>query len=257
MIKIEEITYSLKNSQVLCGITLQIHGGEILGITGPGGCGKSSLLEIISGEVRADSGRVLFDEMNTLHLPKRERTGLISYLKSRTEFNPESTLFDEILSGRIRLKKMLNPYTDNDRESTAGLIDDLGIKSYSGKRLKHLPFSVQKLCVLARAFNSDSRVTVLDNPETGLDPRQRFLSSRLIQRQVKKGDRAVIMASSDIDFLAKVCDRLVIMKNGRIADSGGIEIITEDLIKEVFGVNTTVGRNLVTGFPEIQLIDVN
>jgi len=257
MIRIEDIDYTLKNEPVLSGLNLEIHSGEILGITGPGGCGKSAFLEIISGEAKSGHGRILFDDNNLQQLTKKERAGLISYLRNRIEFNPESTLFDEILGGRIHLKKILNPYTDNDRESTISLTVDLGIKAYSDKRLKHLPFSMQKLCILAKTFNSESAVTLLDNPETGLDLSQKFLSARLIRKHVKKGDKTIIIASSDIDFLVKVCDRLVIMKNGKITGSGGIEIITETLMKEIFGVNTMVGRNLVTGLPEIQLIDVN
>ncbi len=256
MIKIESLSLIINKTPVLKDINFQIPAGEILGITGPASSGKSMLLRSLCGKIKISTGKINIKGRNINQYNKKELSKLISYLPVFPEFNPESSIFEETIKGRLYLKKILNPFSALDREETFNILDELGISTESEIRMKTLPDSLIKMALLARTINSGSDIVAFDSPEYQIDPSQRFSLIRTIKKYVIKGNKNIIIASSDIDFLIKICDRIVILKNGSVDDSGSVDIITAEMMKRVFGVNALILKNLVTGLPEIQIIDI-
>jgi len=255
MIKLNNINLIIKKKAILNNISFTLDNGEILGITGPSGSGKSSLLKVISGKLSATSGIIEINGKEIMQINKHNQSRLISCLFSSQEYNPEATVYDEILKGRIHLKKFLNPFSDIDRNSTYSLIDETGLAEKSYSRLKRASESIIKLTLLARTINSGSENIILDSPEHGLDPLQRLTIIRLLKKYTAKGDKSVLLASCELDFIIKVCDRIIILNEGCISDSGGNDIITEELMKKTFGIDTIIVKNIITGLPEIHIIN--
>jgi len=255
MITISNLNLILKQTHILKDVSFTLHSGEILGITGPSGCGKSSLLKLLSDKKNSYTGKIKIKGEEISEFTKKKLRSETSALLYPDEFNPESTVFEEVIRGRIHLKKMLNPYSEIDRDSTQAIIDETGLSEKSIIRLKRSSDSTIRMALIARTINSGSDIIILDSPEQGLDPSQKLSVIRALKKYTVKGDKSVLIASSDIDFLVKICDRIIVFKEGEIFETGGCDIITEDLMKKIFGIDAMIVKNIITGLPEIHIIN--
>jgi len=257
MLKLDNLTLVIGKTTILNRISFGLQEGEILGVTGPSGCGKTTLLKALSGNIKIPDNTIELGGRDINEYRTKKLRKIIAFLPSAYEYNPESTIFQEVLKGRLHLKKMLNPYSDFDRESTFSILKEMGIPGEPGKRMKHSSDSLKRISLIGQTLNSEKDITFLDSPDRELDALQKIFVIRTIKKFVSNGGRSVIIASSDIDFLIKTCDRIIFLKNGAIAGCGSADLITEDFMHQVFGINTLISRNIVTGLPEIQVIDIN
>jgi iron complex transport system ATP-binding protein len=255
MITVKKISLNKNKKPVLNDISFTLNSGEILGITGPAGCGKSLLLKAIAGIIRTADVTVGLNEKNLSESSRKEQCRDISSLLLPCEYNPEATVFEETIKGRIHLKKFLNPYSEIDRDATLSILDETGLTDKLSLRLKKCSDSIIRLTLIARTVNSESENIIIDSPECGLDPLQKLTVIRTIKKYTAAGDKSVLLASSDLDFLVKICDKIIVLKDGVVHESGGSEIITEDLMKDVFGIDVMIAKNIITGFPEIHIIN--
>ncbi len=255
MIKINNLQLSLDSATILKDINFEIHSGEIVGITGPSGCGKSSLLKTICGEITADSGMISINGIDVVAYMRKELKKTVALLTSPYDHNPESTIYEEILSGRKHLKKFLNPYSEIDHNETFDKLEELGISQKSEMRLKRCNESLLRMALIARTFNTDASVIALDMVESDLDLLQKITFIRAMKKYALNHKRTFLIVSPDLDFLAKAADSIIIMQNGSIKESGSCDIITEDLVKRIFGTDVMIVKNIVTGLPEIHVID--
>lgn len=255
MININNLRLTYKKNIILKDVTFTLHNGEILGIAGPAGCGKSSLLKAVSGKTKAAEGTIEINSKKLSEIRKKEISSVISSLTFPYEYDPEATVFEETIKGRIHLKKFLNPFSEIDRNSTYYILNETGLSDSSSSRLKRSSGSIIRMTLIARTINSESDNILLDSPEQGLDLSQKLSVIRALKKYTARGDKSVLLASSELDFLVKVCDRIIVLKYGAFHESGGSDIITDELIKRVFGVDAMIVKNIITGLPEIHIID--
>lgn len=255
MIKISNLQLTLNKIKILDDINFEIHSGEIVGVTGPSGSGKSSLVKAICGEHTVNPGMIEINSLDITAYTKKELRKTIVSLSLLHDYNPESTVYEEIISGRRHLKKFLNPYSEIDHDETSDTLETLGISSESGMRLKRCSESLLRMTLLAKIFNTNARIIALDMIESTLDLSQKITIIRTIKKYALNHNRTFIIVSSDIDFLVKVADSLIIMQNGSIKESGSCDIITEELVRNLFGIDVMIVKNIVTGLPEIHVID--
>lgn len=256
MVSINGLSCIVNGRQVLDGITFTINDNEILGITGGADSGKSLLLSILSMDFKKYTGTFAIDGSDISSFDTNTLQKSIAFCAPHnTRFNPESTVFDRILSGRGIHKSRLRPYSENDRELTIRYIEQLELQKYSGTRLKYLSGSMKTLASLANAAISENRLLLLDSPEFLLNLRQRRNLSRLLKKYTFEDARSVVIATSDIDFLARTCDRLIVLHNGIIAETGTHAIIDDIFLKTYFGIDAMVSRNIVTSMPEVHLLE--
>lgn len=255
MININNLSLTYKKNTILKDVTFTLHNGEILGITGPAGCGKSSLLKAVSGRIKAAEGTIKINSKRISEMRKKEISSAISFLSFPYEYNPEATVFEETIKGRIHLKKFLNPFSELDRDSTHSVLNETGLSDNLSSRLKRSSDSIIRMALIARTINSESDNILLDTPEQGLDLSQKLSVIRTLKKYTARGDKSVLIASSELDFLVKVCDRIIVLKYGAIHETGGSDIITEELMKRVFEVDAMIVKNIITGHPEIHIIN--
>lgn len=256
MLKIENLTCRAADRQVFQGLSLNAAENEILGITGAPGCGKSLLLSVIAGKHSAYSGNItIFNtDLRTM------KSGYISravshYTPFKTGFNPDSTLYDSIMKGRRLHKNIFTPYSLSDRELTEKYMEQLELNEYSGEKNKNLPASIFHAGAIAHNINMECGLVLMDSPDTALNYRQRVLVSRMLKKYTSSGERSVIIASGSIDFLVQSCDRIVVLRGGIVAESGSHEMIDDEFMRRCFNVNAIVTRNIVTGLPEIHIVE--
>jgi ABC-2 type transport system ATP-binding protein len=188
--------------------TLEVRPGEVFGLAGPNGAGKSTLIALLLGFLGPSEGAVRIDGVE----PRRyvERHG-VSYLSELVNIPPAWRVSDALRRYGI-LAGLPTGALDARVES---VIAALGLEEHRTKRVRQLSKGNLQRLGLAQALLGDERVIVLDEPTHGLDPvwTQRF---RDVVDQLRRPDRAILIASHNLDELARLADRVGIIDRGRL-----------------------------------------
>ncbi len=189
-------------------VSLEIAAGEVLGIAGPNGAGKSTLLALLLGFVRPTAGTVRIDGL----APRTfvERYG-VSYVPELMALPPTWTVQDAL----ARLARLSGVPADRVTSEVDRVIEALAIAEHRGKRLRALSKGNFQRVGLAQALLLDARVVIFDEPTHGLDPvwTQKF---RDFVGAMRRADRAIVIASHNLDELERLADRVAIIDRGRI-----------------------------------------
>ncbi len=250
MIELKNVSCDLGGRRVLDGIDLVFNSGEIVGLAGGSGSGKSALMKLIAGKLSRSGGEVRIDDMPPGSRGKKEFHRVVYYLDEKPE-NLDETVGDFLLLSRIPYKRFLNPFTDYDLQTVEQAMALFELEPHREEPLAVLSEDQFDRVLLAFAFARGARVMLLDNPTRGLDIRSTVLLQKAISRYVLNGDTIVVIASSDLNFIAQTADRVIVLDEGRVALAGTHEIIDADLIKQYFGVDVFVSRNVYNGRPNV------
>lgn len=250
MIELKDVSLSHYSREILKAINLSVQSGEILGIIGPGGSGKSSLLKIISGELKRYEGEVLIDNRPLRSFSHRERAQKICTIP-HTPLNMEISVAEFIILARSPFKKAFNPFTDYDRQIADECMAGFELAQCGGKLLNDLSRTHLKTARLAFSFTRNADVLVLDDPTDELDLRGLVLLQKMLFRYVLDGNKTAVLAGNDINFIAQTADKIAIMAGGSIQALGGHEIIEPELIKQYFGAEVFVSKNVYNGRPNV------
>lgn len=205
VIELENIRKSYGNVKAVDGISLRVNKGEVLGIIGANGAGKSTTLEIMMGLRTPESGSV-----KVLGLDIMDG----SYdIKQKIGIQLQQTaLYD-----RIKVKEALelfSSYYDKKRDLQE-IIQALGLEPYLNKYVKNLSGGWQQRTSLALALVNDPEIIFLDEPTTGLDPQARLELWKCINRFRAEG-KTIILSTHYMDEAQRHCDRIAIIKKGHL-----------------------------------------
>lgn len=199
---------SRREVRAVDGFSLEVAAGEVLGIAGPNGAGKSTLLSLALGFLRPTAGQVTIDGVTPAAFVRRNG---IAYLSELVTIPPWWTV-----QGALRRYATLTGVPGPAvAERVEAVIDRLGIDEHRRKQVKQLSKGNLQRLGLAQTLLSDSPVVILDEPTHGLDPlwTQRF---RDIVGELRRPDRAVVIASHNLDELERLADRVAILDRGRL-----------------------------------------
>ncbi|MBQ8302326.1 MAG: ABC transporter ATP-binding protein [Clostridia bacterium] len=217
-----------KGKYVLDDFSLQIGGGRIVGLLGPNGCGKSTLMKLIAGLLTPNAGEIL-----VAGEPVGDKTkAMISYLPERTYFNPQQKV-SEIVD------YFADFYSDFDLERANLLLSDLGIDKDA--RLKTLSKGTKEKIQLILVMSRRARVYLLDEPIAGVDPAAReYILSTIVGNYSKES--TIIITTHLISDVEQVLDDYVFLsQDGKILEQGSVETVRDEMgssldarFKEVF-----------------------
>ena len=220
LIRLQDVHKRFGALTVLDGLSLDIRRGETTVIMGPSGTGKSVLLKHIVGLIRPDRGRVFFDADCVSEMPER------TLLKLRTRMGflfQLAALFDSMTVGE-NVAFALREHTDKGeadiRRTVAEKLAMVGLEGIEGKAIGELSGGMKKRVALARAIALDPEVILYDEPTTGLDPQRSDVINTLINRLKERLKVTSVVVTHDLACVAKVADRVIMLKGGRIRFDG-------------------------------------
>lgn len=189
-------------------VTLEVNRGEVVGIAGPNGAGKSTLIAMLLGLLTPDSGELTIDGLSPRGFV--ERSG-VAYLPELMTF-PLEWRTEEALK---RLAALAGVAAAESQAAVQRVIDAVGIEEHRKKRLKALSKGNLQRVGLAQALLVERDLVIFDEPTHGLDPvwTAKF---RDIVAGLRRPDRAMIIASHNLDELERLCDRVAIVDHGHI-----------------------------------------
>ncbi len=218
MIKVKNLTKTYVRNKALDDISFSLDEGDILGFLGPNGAGKSTTMNIITGYLSSDSGTVEIDGIDILEDPAGVKKK-IGYLPEIPPLYNDMTV-QGYLEFMFKLKKVKLPM----KEHISKICDMVSISDVKSRIIKHLSKGYHQRVGLAQALLGDPPVLILDEPTVGLDPRQIIEIRKLIRNLGKK--HTIILSSHLLSEVQAVCDKIIIINNGKIVTSGRTEELT-------------------------------
>ncbi len=238
-------------SPLLKDVTLDVATGEFVGLIGPNGSGKTSLLRCGFRYAKPHAGQTTLDSTDIWSKPPRWSARHIAVLLQELPEDFGLTVEQVVKIGRTPHKRLLDADTHQDAAIVARALDDVGMRQASDRMFLTLSGGEKQRVLLARALAQQPDVLMLDEPTSFLDLQHQVELMRLI-RQLRVTTLASI---HDLNLAAAYCDRLHVIANGAIVASGTPEtVLTADLLRRVFQVETIVDTHPVTLRPRITLI---
>ncbi len=219
--------------RALDGVDLEVRPGEILGLFGPNGCGKTTLINIVTGLETADEGEVCWagEEMRGLTPDAFARAG-ISRTFQTTRLLEELTALDNVAVGRWEGGK--GPAIEVARGQAMSLLNELGATEHAMQPVRNLSQGVQRRVEIARALATIPRLILLDEPAAGLNTGERDKLAATI-RQLAQGGVTLVVVDHDLAFLSGISDRMVCLDHGNVVAAGSVaEIQQHPAVKSVF-----------------------
>lgn len=229
--------YQKRGPLVLDGVNLTLERGEIGLLLGRNGAGKTTLFQTILGMQKPERGSMRFDDTNLLTCSRRERAQRIAYVPQRIRFGA-LTVYDTVLSGRIAHFGFA-PGSE-DRAITERILEEMQLLALAERDVETLSGGERQKVAIARALAQQPQLLVFDEPTGNLDLYNEQLILSEARRAAKERGIAILMSVHDLDRALSLGDRFFLMKNGKIRYTGGPEIMTEPVIREIFDANVRI-----------------
>ena len=199
--------------KALDNVSFNIAPGKIVGLLGPNGSGKTTIMKLANGLISPTSGEVLIDGMH----PCIETKRLVSYL-------PDQNYLNDHMRVRDLMRFFADFYVDFDMECAASMLDKLSIDS--SDKLKILSKGTQEKIQLILVMSRRARLYLLDEPIGGVDPATRdFILENIIKR--RNGESSVLIYTHLIADIEKILDEVIFIKNGSIILHESASLIRE------------------------------
>lgn len=234
------LTKSYKGVPALRGIDLDIHSGEIFGILGPNGAGKTTTLEMIEGLREPDSGTIMVAGLDALSQNRQVRKIIGVQLQT-------TALFPFLTAGE--LIELFGSFYDVSRpgDQVDRLLELVGLEEKRGARVNEMSGGQQQRLSIALALVNTPKVTFLDEPTTGLDPRARRNMWQTIL-DVRDAGTSVVLTTHYMEEAEYLCDRIAVMDAGRIiacdTPAGLIRMLNLDAVVTGTLESSAIGETL-------------
>ena len=228
--------YSKHN--VIEDISFDLNSGTLMGIIGANGSGKTTLLKALCG-ILPHRGTCTLGDTVLEELPAKQLARLVSYIPQRSGISIDISALDVVLMGFNPRLGLLEHPTRAMREAALAALTQVGLADKAQENYLHLSEGQKQLCILARTLVSDSKLLLLDEPESALDFRFRHRMLALLRRWVAEGRRSAVVTLHDPSLALNCCDQLLLLGSSGIL--GMIEPQTmpleqmEQLLGQVYG----------------------
>src|SRR3954464_11624050 len=215
MIRIQNLHKNFKGKPALCGISLEIQRGEIFGLLGHNGAGKSTTFGIMLGQVFPDQGEVFIDDVSV----QRDRSKALAKIGAIFE----APGFYEYLSGWSNLEILTSYSAGVPRQQMAEVVEIVGLTKRIHDRVGAYSHGMRQRLALAQALLPAPRLVLLDEPTEGLDPEGIHDIRSLIQRLNRDRGLTVLFSSHLLSEVEQLCHRVAILNKGNLVFSGSWE----------------------------------
>ena len=238
MLQIENLQFRYSKAHpVLQGASLELQPGEIGILLGKNGSGKTTLFKNILGIEKPQGGTISFQGENLLKMPRRQRARRIAYVPQHIHFG-DLTVFDSVLMGRVSYFDI--KASQEDYIAVEKILNDMGLSEFADRSAEELSGGEKQKLAIARAMAQEPRLLVFDEPTGNLD----IANEQLILAEAKKLARekniAILSSLHDFNQALAFGDRFFFMKDGVVKYAGGKEIVTEEVIHDIFDISVKI-----------------
>ncbi|WP_167957845.1 ABC transporter ATP-binding protein [Anaerosporobacter faecicola] len=237
---------------ILNGIDVTIPSNKISVIIGANACGKSTLLKTFARLMKASSGDIVLDQKKISSIPSKQLAKVLGLLP-QTPIVPEGIkVADLVMRGRFPHQTAFKGMTKKDFDAVEEALQIMGITELADRHVDELSGGQRQRVWIAMALAQQTDILLLDEPTTYLDITHQVEILDLLTDLNRKRGTTIVMVLHDINLSARYADYMFALKNGNLVSEGAPEeVITEELIKNVFDLACTVIKDPISGTPFI------
>lgn len=230
-----DVSFGFNRRQVLRGCDLTVRTGETLGLLGPNGEGKSTLLKLLYGALKPDAGSVTLDGQPISGLKRRDLARRIAVVVQEQRGDISLRVSDAVLMGRIPHRSSLGAPTAPDEELAVAALERVGALHLADRQIDELSGGEQQRVLIARSLCQDPQYLLLDEPTNHLD----INFQHQILDLIRGLEMTCVIVLHDPNLAARYCDRIALLGNGTIRQIGTPkEALTPNNVSRLFGVTT-------------------
>jgi iron complex transport system ATP-binding protein len=254
MLEAKEITVRYGTRLAVAGVSLKLSPRQVTAIIGPNGAGKSTMLRTLNGGLEYVSGEILLDHQPLNSYSRRAIAKRIAVVAQEADLRFPVTVFEFVLGGRYAWANTAGWgwETAHDVDITHEVLRQTQLEELSGRLMNELSGGERQRAVLARALATEAGILLLDEPTANLDLAHQAAILALVRKRCDTCETSALVVTHDINLAAEFSDHILLMKDGRsIASGAPDEVLTPELLKELFAVKVLVDAHPVTGVPRI------
>ena len=236
---IDGLTFKRKDRFIFNQLSIIIPKGQFIGLLGPNGTGKSTLLKMMAGLLKAQ-GHISINGQSIDRLKKMDMAKLISYMPQSTQLETDFTVEQVVQMGRFPHKTRFRNWSKEDTRKVEEAFELTGISHLKERFVPSLSGGERQLVYLAKIIAQDTDYILLDEPTSDLDVYHQVKVTNIIQALVKNG-KTILAAIHDINFSTRICEQCLLLKDGIVIDFGrSDEVLTKENIIKTFSVNAHI-----------------
>lgn len=254
-LKINNLSFSYSREKiVLKDVSFAVEQGEVLGVLGTNGTGKTTLLKCINNILQPTVGGIYFGKEDIAKLKQNQIAKIIAYVPQYANNLSPVTVIDFVMQGRIPYAGF--SFSQHDKQIVLDVLQQFDLENYAFIKVNELSGGERQRVLIARALAQDPKIIILDEPTSSLDLYNQLFILEIIKEMGQKENLAVIMTIHDLNLASMFCDKLLMLKNGKVFAYGKTDnVLTEENIKTVYNVQTAV--SIADGCKHIRLVRGN
>jgi len=241
VLQVDEVSFAYDGHQVFERVNLRLSRGESVGILGENGCGKTTLLRLMARLLEPEKGKITLYDRDIIDYRQLELAREISVVGQGIEPMFDFSVEDVVLMGRNPYIPLLGGATKGDQEKVERAMERMQILDSRDKPVTHLSAGEFQRVVIARSLAQETPILLLDEPASSLDVRHQIELVHLLRELREEEQRTIVTVSHDINLIAHLATRAVLVGRGGVLASGPVdEIICPERLYETYGVRMVV-----------------
>jgi iron complex transport system ATP-binding protein len=243
-LEVQKISFAYRDRAVLEEISLSLRPGEFLGFLGPNGSGKSTFLKNLLGFLKPSRGRIVFSGADR-EPGREERARRLALVPQNSGLRAALSVEDMVLMGRLpHLQDRWAGYSRADREKVRDVLEALGLTHMAGRNVMSLSGGETQKVIIGRCLVQEGDIILLDEATSGLDLNHTIEIMELMRKKAGEEGKTIVAVLHDLNLAAQYCDRIVLLKDGRIRGEGPPgKLLTGELVEEIYGVRAAVRKD--------------
>ena len=241
-IEVRGLKYSYNKYMVLDGVDLDVKEGEILGILGPNGCGKTTLLKNLNKNLSPSGGCVMLDGTDLDTIVKRDIAKTIAVVPQTNEIRFSFSVREIVAMGRMPFQSMMGGETREDARIVDDAIEKVGLSAMKDRHINTMSGGERQRVMIARALAQTPKILLMDEPTLHLDINTQFEALDLISDLSRESGLTVVVVSHDLPMVARYCDKIAMIHDHKVMCCGTPEeVLTPDNMRTVFNLDAELG----------------
>ena len=235
LLKVENITKIFPGVKALKSVSLEYDKGEVHAMVGENGAGKTTLMRVITGIYEQDEGDIYFEgEKVRFHNTRESQDKGIAIIHQELNMPVNLTIAEYIYLGRLPVNKLGLVKRKEAAAQCRSLLDTVEIDRPPTTKISELTVAEQQLVEIAKALSLNSKLIIMDEPFVGLDPKASHTLKGMMREHCNQGG-AIFFSTHVLEVAEKLCDKVAIIKKGRLVASGTMdEVRGQDSLEDVF-----------------------
>jgi iron complex transport system ATP-binding protein len=252
--QLEKVCFRYAEQWVLEDFSLEVREGEILGIIGPNGSGKTSLLKLMAGLLHPHTGRITLGDQDLAQLGPRALARLTAVVPQENHVLFPFTVAEIVLMGRFVHQNGWGWESSEDLRIARAVIRLMDLESVAQRTFQELSGGERQRTIIARALAQQAPILLLDEPTAYLDIKHQLEIYATLRRLNQDSGVTIVVVSHDLNLASQYCHRLLLLREGRAFRTGSPrEVLTVEHLRIVYGCEVIIDEHPEAGTPRITL----